>query len=235
MKQKWISLLPILLLLLALTGCGSSPEQTEQTKQEVPTENRSQTEEATVPTSAPVIVSPQLTERWLSGDLSDLAGAFQPETADPEEAARLQAIRDDFAVFEEETEAAEDEEGLLDLLQPYTRVELPDITEDESFPLEVPMTVTTPDLAEILTSLHYEEYENGEKLTEDVKAVLKQGGYPERTVTVAVTVNNDGGTVYAEPNREAYFAFCGGLAELYMQEYRNYLERLGNAAGGTES
>ncbi len=235
MKQKWISLLPVLLLLLALTGCGSSPEQTEQTKQEVPTESRPQTEEATVPTSAPVIVSPQLTDRWLSGDLSDLAGLYQPITEDPEEAARLQAIRDDFAVFEEETEAAEDEEGLLDLLQPYTRVGLPAITADESFPLEVPMTVTTPDLAEILTSLHYEEYEDGEKLTEDVKAMLKQGGYPERTVTVSVTVNQDGGTVYAEPNREAYFAFCGGLAELYMKEYTAWLEEVGAVLGGQGS
>ena len=228
MKQKWKNLLP-LLILLCLAACRSSPQKTEA----VPgPENESRTMEETVPSSSAEPVSQQLTDRWMNGDLSDLAGHFRAETEDPEVAADLQAIRDDFAIFEKETEA--EEEGILGLLSPYTRVTLPEVTSADSFPLDVPMTVTTPDIAAILTALHYETYEDGEKLTQDLAAELKKGGFPERTITVTVTLEKDGEVCYAGENREAYFAFYGGLTELYRQAYTEWLEAVGGVLGGQE-
>ena len=150
---------------------------------------------------------------------------------DEEESAELQLIQDDFAAFDEET-APEDDGGILNLLSPFTKITLPEIMSGDSFPREVPLTITTPDMAKILTELHYEEYDSAEKLAEDLAAVLKKGGWPERTVTVNVTVQKDGETFHAGENPEAYFAFYGGLAELYMQEYTALLEQVGGMLGG---
>ena len=226
MKYKVIRLL-IMLLLLALSGCGVSRQETEE---EQPSLSTQQTEPETEQTTAAIPVTPEITERWKNGDLSDLAGRLHV-APDDEEAAELQQIQDDFAAFDEET-APEDDGGILNLLSPFTKLELPEIMSGDSFPREVPLTITTPDLAKILTELHYEEYDSGEKLAEDLAAVLKKGGWPERTVTVNVTVQKDGETFHAGENPEAYFAFYGGLAELYMQEYTALLEQVGGMLGG---
>ena len=69
---------------------------------------------------------------------------------------------------------------------------------------------------------------------EDLAAALTRGGWPTRVTELTLTVEKDGDGFYAAPNPEAYFAFYGGLAELYRQEYSQYLEDLGNAVGGQE-
>lgn len=154
--------------------------------------------------------SAALTQRWTSGNISDFMG-----------------------LYEEEIEP--DEGGLFSLLQKRTTASLPEIPEDAVFPLELPLTVTTPDLAAIMTELHFENYEDSESLLADVQAELEKDGYPERTVTVDVTIEQDGDELRAQQNREAYFAFYGGFAELYMQEYEKYLEDVGNKLGEENS
>ena len=229
----------VLVLLVGLTGCSLSWKKTgeESSSDGKPAKTTAAPEAATpAPTTEVVPFARQLEERWMSGDLSDLAGYYLPQAADPEEAAKIKAVRDDFAAFEEETDPADPgkEQGLLSLVQGYTRLEMPEIPADAAFPLDIQVKVTTPDLAGILKDLGYENYESQEKLWNDLEKELKRGGYPERTSEVTLTLNKDGETVYAEPNREALFAFYGGLAELYMEEYRKYLEEIGNVLGGQE-
>lgn len=237
MKRKHLSqlLLPLLLLLLGLAGCAIPIKETKDAGTTKDDASALATEEQTTP--APTEALPaagQLQARWLSGDLSDLAGTYIPAPSDPEEAAKLQAIRDDLASFRKETEPAGEKSDLLGLLQPYTKLSLPEIPADAAFPLEIKGTLETPDIAAILTELHYENYEDGEKLAEDLAAALTRGGWPTRVTELTLTVEKDGDGFYAVPNPEAYFAFYGGLAELYRQEYSQYLEDLGNAVGGQE-
>ena len=97
MKYKVIRLL-IMLLLLALSGCGVSRQETEEEQPSLSTQTEPETEQ----TTAAVPVTPEITERWKNGDLSDLAGRLHV-AADDEEAAELQQIQDDFAAFDEET------------------------------------------------------------------------------------------------------------------------------------
>ena len=197
-------------LLLSLTGCGSAGNESTDAPQTKEEPVKTTAEETVQPaTEAAVPVAQLLSVRWMSGNLSDLAGFYEPD-------------------------AAPEKSGMLALLQPGTKVSLPEIPSDAAFPLEVPLTVTTPDLAAILTELHYENYEDSGKLSDDIQAVLNKGGYPERTVTVTVTLEKDGDDVRAQQNTEAFFAFYGGLAELYMQEYEKYLEELGSELGGQE-
>ena len=221
----------ILALILCLAGCAIPMK---------PTDDASGTADpgsAAPTTAAPVQTLPaakQLEERWLSGDLSDLAGTYRPAPTDPEEAAKLQAIQDDFAAFIEETAAPEQKPGLLDLLRPYTKLTLPEIPADAVFPLEVKGSLETPDVAAILTGLHYETYTDSEKLMQDLAAALEKGGFPTRTAELALTLEKDGNGVYAAPDREALLAFYGGFAELYRQAYLQFLTELGEMIGGQE-
>ena len=218
----------ILALILCLAGCAIPMKQTEDAS------GTADPGTAAPTTAAPAQTLPaakQLEERWLSGDLSDL---YRPAPADPEEAAKLQAIRDDFAAFIEETAAPEQKPGLLDLLRPYTKLTLPEIPADAVFPLEVKGTLETPDVAAILTGLHYETYTDSEKLMQDLAAALEKGGFPTTTAELALTLEKDGNGVYAAPDREALLAFYGGFAELYKQAYLQFLTELGEMIGGQE-
>ncbi|MBO4872601.1 MAG: hypothetical protein J5496_04210 [Lachnospiraceae bacterium] len=234
--RKPLAWLLLSLLLLGLTGCSIPMKATSEEAGSAAGKTSEAAGEASQPepTSGLQTAARQLEERWLSGDLSDLAGFYEPQAADPDEAARLKAIRDDFAVFEEDSGETKQEEGILSLLQPYTKLQLPEIPDGAAFPLTVQAVLVTPDLAALLQSLHYESYEDAAKLTEDLTAALRQGNYSERSSTLTLTLLKDGDTVYAEPNREALFAFYGGLAELYMTEYQKFLEEIGNALGGQE-
>ena len=225
------ALILIVSLLLGLAGCSIPLKGSEEAGADG--SSAAGQESTAEQTQAPPSFSQQLEARWLNGDLDDLAGFYQP-VSDPEEAARLQAIRDDFAAFEEESSATEEEKSLLNLTKPYTKLTLPEIPADTAFPLTAEVTIVTPDLAQILKTLGYENYEDADKLTADLEATLQKGGYPERTSTVTLTLQKDGEGVYAEPNREALFAFYGGLAELYMTEYTKYLEEIGQKLGGEE-
>ena len=221
----------ILALILCLAGCAIPMKQTEDASGTAGPGTAAPT------TAAPAQTLPaakQLEERWLSGDLSDLAGTYRPAPADPKEAAKLQAIRDDFAAFIEETAAPEQKPGLLDLLRPYTKLTLPEIPADAVFPLEVKGTLETPDVAAILTGLHYETYTDSEKLMQDLAAALEKGGFPTRTAELALTLEKDANGVYAAPDREALLAFYGGFAELYRQAYLQFLTELGEMIGGQE-
>ena len=205
--MKKTALLIGILLLFGLSGCGAARKESTEAPQTREEPAKTTAEETAQPTTEAVPVAELLSARWISGNLSDLAGFYEPN-------------------------AVPEKTGMLALLQPGTKVSLPEIPADAAFPLEVPLTVTTPDLAAILTDLHYENYEDSGKLSDDIQAVLNKGGYPERTVTVTVTLEKEGDDVHAQQNNEAFFAFYGGLAELYMQEYEKYLEELGNELGG---
>ena len=232
-RSTLLTMILLLLLFLSLAGCSlpmketsSGPRPEETTKAPAPETS-----------AAPLPAAKQLEERWLSGDLSDLAGTFSlPETTDPEREAELKAIRDDFAAFGETApETGAEEDSLLDLLAPYTSVLLPEIQADAVFPLETEMTLKTPDVAAILKELHYENYEDSALLRADLEAALKKGSFPERTVTLTVRLLKEGETIYAEENREVLMAFYGGFAELYAEEYQKYLEELGTYLEGQGS
>ena len=236
-KTRIFRSIPILLVLLALLGSCSIPMK--QTKENVEKETKEpgaviEKTSAAESEAEALPFAEQLKSRWLNGNLSDLAGTYIPVPSDPEEAAKRQAIRDDLAVFREETEPVEPKSDLLGLLRPYTKLTLPEIPADAVFPLEIKGTLETPDIAAILTDLHYENYEDSGKLAEDLAAALEKGDFPLRVTELSLTVERDGDGFYAAPNQEAYLAFYGGLAELYRQEYTKYLEDLGNAVGGQE-
>ena len=205
--MKKTALLIGILLLFSLSACGAAGKESTQAPQTQEVPAKTTAEENPQPSAEAVPAAEQLSARWQSGNVSDLAGFYEPD-------------------------AAPEKNGMLALLRPGTKVELPEIPADAVFPQEVPLTVTTPDLAAILTALHHENYEDGGKLSSDVKAVLDKGGYPERTVTVTVTLEKDESGIRAQQNTEAFFAFYGGLAELYMQEYEKYLEEIGTELGG---
>ena len=233
-------LLSLLVLALCLAGCSVPMKETgDESGTKAPASSSAAAAQTTAAQTEPVPAevlpaARQLTERWLSGDLSDLAGTYIPAPSDPEEAAKRRAIRDDLAVFRKETEPTESKSDLLGLLRPYTKLTLPEIPADAVFPLEIKGTLETPDIAAILTDLHYENYEDSGKLAEDLAAALEKGDFPLRVTELSLTVERDGDGFYAAPNQEAYLAFYGGLAELYRQEYTKYLEDLGNAVGGQE-
>ena len=127
--MKRSGLLMILLLLLLLSAAGCSLPMKEKTAGLPPAET---TVSSAPETSAALLpAARQVTERWLNGDLSDLAGAFSlPKEADPEREAELKAVREDFAAFGETAPETDGESGsLLDLLAPYTSLLLPEIPE----------------------------------------------------------------------------------------------------------
>ena len=239
-KTRMTMRIPLMFLwiLLGLATCsfpGRRSTEEDGTKDAAKTTTAAGEETTLAPTTKEAIpLARQLENRWRDGDLSDLAGLYMPQAADPEEAARRQAVLDDFAVFEEAESDPAEEKGLLSLLQPFIRLDLPDIPDDAAFPQDIQVTVVTPDLAQILKDLGFEKYEDPGELMRDLEAVLQKGQYPERTNTLTLTLQKDGDTVYAEPNREALFAFYGGMAELYTEEYMKYLEEIGNDLGGQE-
>lgn len=137
----------------------------------------------------------QWTGQWRAGDGSALEEGlrFGAPRAD---AARAEA--DDLARTEEERREAmepyaalldepvpEAEEDLLSVLLPQTEVafSLPDRVEAGA---AVTFVITGPDMAQILPQL--DGAASPEALREELRAVLAQGDYPERTVTAQAPI-----------------------------------------------
>ena len=137
----------------------------------------------------------QWTAQWRAGDGSALEEGlrFGAPRAD---AARAEA--DDLARTEEERRKAmepyaalldepapEAEEDLLSVLLPQTEVafSLPDRVEAGA---AVTFVITGPDMAQILPQM--DGAASPEALREELRAILAQGGYPERTVTAQAPI-----------------------------------------------
>lgn len=137
----------------------------------------------------------QWTKQWRAGDGSALekgmlfgvpramARAEEDELSRTEEERRK--AMEPYAALLQETAAEQEEEDLLSVLLPHTEVSfsLPNRVEAGA---AVTFTITGPDMAQILPQM--EDTASPEALREKLRAVLTNGGYPERTVTAQAPI-----------------------------------------------
>ena len=132
----------------------------------------------------------QWTAQWRAGDGSALEEGlrFDAARAEADDLARTEEERrkamEPYAALLDEP-APEAEEDLLSVLLPQTEVafSLPDRVEAGAV---VTFVITGPDMAQILPQL--DGAASPEALREELRAVLAQGGYPERTVTAQAPI-----------------------------------------------
>ena len=166
-----------------------------------------------------------LIEKWLSGNIDDLAGADSRIKRTAEEEAHIREMEELYGSFFAEEEQKEEPRVLKALLE-YTDISLK-TGFGTSYPAEVQMTVTGPDAAALMETLQYREYTSPEPLFVDMKNALARGEFEKKTTTVTVTLNQtESGEIYADRSEEAVRALYGGLIELNEQERLTVLKQL---------
>ena len=168
-----------------------------------------------------------LVDKWLSGNIDDLAGVRSLQGRTAEDEAHIREMEELYgSFFEDDTESGAEDAPVLKALLSCTDISLK-TGFGMKYPSEVEMTVTGPDAAAVMETLHFRDYDDPDALLAAMKGELAAGRYEKRTVTVTVTLNKaEDGEVYADRSEEAVRALYGGLIELDEQEMLALYEQL---------
>ena len=168
---------------------------------------------------------------WLNGEIDDLTGKETAEAVYSQEYLdSMELLRMQYGDFLEAKESQEDR-SLLDAVLQRTGIDisLPFLF---SFPLDTEMTVTGPDMVQLLDDMNDTSDQDGQTLKKNVLAALESGSYPVRTVRVPVTLIETDGVVSAEASADAVAALYGGLSERYADIHESMLAQIDQTLEG---